>query len=201
MVLNAVPLNPLTPSREQAEQAVKTLIAWTGDNPNREGLIGTPERVVRAYEEYFMGYQEDPKAYLQSAAYDADNYDDMVVLRDIRFESHCEHHIAPIIGTIHLAYVPHQKVVGISKLARVCDVFAKRLQIQEALTAQIAHAIDDALDPKGVAVLITAGHDCMTTRGVHKTGMSMVTRAFKGIFKDNHHLRQEFLGLLVGHTT
>ncbi|MFN8694646.1 MAG: GTP cyclohydrolase I FolE [Holosporales bacterium] len=187
---------PIRPSRAEAESAVETLLRWSGDNPQREGLLGTPDRVVRAFEEYFEGYNEDPTEILKAASYDRAGYDDMVVLRDIRFESHCEHHIAPILGTVYIAYLPDTRVVGISKLARVCDVFAKRLQIQEKLTAEIANAIDTALKPRGVAIVISAGHECMTTRGVYKPGMNMVTRAFTGQFREDATLRREFLDLL-----
>jgi GTP cyclohydrolase I len=187
---------PFKPSRAQAEAAVRTLIEWSGDDPMREGLLETPDRVVRAYEEFFSGYGQDPSKILVSSSYDAAGYDDMVVLRDIRFESHCEHHIIPIIGTIHLAYIPDRRVVGISKLARVCDVYAKRMQIQEALTTQIATAIDTALCPRGVAVVVDAAHGCMTTRGVYKPGMSMITRCFTGTFKHDAVVRGEFLSSL-----
>ncbi len=185
------------PTRQQAEQAVRTLLLWTGDDPDREGLIGTPDRVVRAYEEFFEGYTQDPNEFLQTASYEAATYDDMVVLRDIRFESHCEHHISPIIGKIHMAYIPRARVVGISKLARVCEVYAKRLQIQETLTSQIAESIFTALDAKGVAVVVEAAHNCMTTRGVYKPGMDMVTRRFLGDFKTDAQLRQEFLQFVL----
>ena len=184
-------------TRQQAEAAVRTLLQGTGDNPDREGLIDTPDRVVRAYEEFFAGYDDDPTAVLQSASFDAEGYGDMVILRDIRFESHCEHHISPILGKIHLAYVPHHRVVGISKLARVCDVFAKRLQIQEAMTNGIAQAIDKALNPVGVAVYVQGAHQCMTTRGVHKTNMDMVTRSFLGSFASDADLRREFLDIVL----
>jgi GTP cyclohydrolase IA len=188
--------NSLRPNRQEAEQAVKTLIRWAGEDPSREGLLDTPNRVVRSYEEFFAGYAENAADILESTSYDAAGYKDMVVLRNIRFESHCEHHIIPIIGTIHLAYLPDARVVGISKLARVCDLFAKRMQIQEKLTSEIACSIDDALKPKGVAVVISAAHQCMTTRGVYKPGMNMVTRHFTGTFKTDAVLRGEFLNLL-----
>jgi GTP cyclohydrolase IA len=194
--MSASSLPVIRPSRAEAEAAVETLLRWTGDDPKREGLVGTPDRVARAFEEFFDGYNHDPAAVLQTASYDGAGYDDMVVLRDIRFESHCEHHISPILGTIHLAYLPGERVVGISKLARVCDVFAKRLQIQEKLTTDIAQAINDALQPRGVGVVITAAHECMTTRGVHKVGLNMVSRCFIGAFKDDAVLRREFLDLL-----
>jgi GTP cyclohydrolase I len=186
------------PSRAQAEAAVRTLINWAGDDPDREGLIGTPGRVVRAYEEFFAGYRVDPRALLARTFEESDGYDEMVVLRNIRLESHCEHHMVPIIGNAHVAYLPAGRVVGISKLARLVDVFAKRLQIQEKLTAQIADAIDDVLKPRGVAVVIEAAHQCMTTRGVKKAGVSMVTSRMLGVFRTNAATRQEFLSLLPG---
>lgn len=187
------------PTRTEAENAVETLIRWMGDNPKREGLIETPARVVRAYEEFSAGYLEDPLEVLRTSSFDGSGYNDMVILRDIRFESHCEHHIIPIIGTISIAYIPNTRVVGISKLARVCDIFAKRLQIQEAMTSSIGDAIDTALEPQGVAVIINAAHECMTTRGVYKPGMNMVTRHFTGAFKKDAVLRGEFLDLVRGH--
>src|SRR5215470_8533484 len=164
---------PHRPTRAAAEEAVRTLIRWAGDDPEREGLVGTPARVVRAYEEWFAGYFEDPREYLQRTFEEVAGYDEMVLLRDIRFESHCEHHLAPIIGRAHIAYLPKQRVVGISKLARLVDVYAKRLQIQEKMTAQIANTLAKVLKPKGVAVVIEAAHQCMTTRGVHKPGVTM----------------------------
>ncbi|MFN7902147.1 MAG: GTP cyclohydrolase I FolE [Holosporales bacterium] len=184
------------PSRAEAEAAVTTLLRWAGDDPKREGLIDTPGRVVRAFEEYFQGYNEDPAEVLRSASYDHAGYEDFVLLRNIPFESHCEHHIAPIIGSVSVAYLPNTRVVGISKLVRVCEVFAKRLQIQEKMTAEIAEAINVGLKPRGVAVVIVAEHQCMTTRGVHKKGLSMTSRAFLGEFKDNEVLRREFLTAL-----
>ena len=184
------------PAREAAEAAVRTLLQWAGEDPDREGLLGTPERVVRAYEEWFAGYNEDPIEMLQRTFEETDGYDEMVVLRDVRFESHCEHHIAPIIGTVHVAYLPAKRVVGISKLARVIDVYAKRMQIQEKLTAQIANTIEEVLQPKGVAVVVQAQHQCMTTRGVHKTGVSMVTSRMLGAFRDNEATRREFLAIV-----
>lgn len=197
------PLAPVSPgherpSRAQAEAAVRTLINWAGDDPDREGLIGTPNRVVRAYEEFFAGYRVDPRALLATTFEESDGYDEMVVLRNIRLESHCEHHMVPILGNAHVAYLPASRVVGISKLARLVDVFAKRLQIQEKLTAQIADAISDVLKPRGVAVVIEAAHQCMTTRGVKKTGVSMVTSRMLGVFRTNAATRQEFLSLLPG---
>ncbi len=184
------------PTRQEAEAAVKTLLKWSGDDPEREGLLETPKRVVKAYQEFFAGYDQDPIEFLKKASYDAAGYDDMVCLRNIKFESHCEHHISPMLGFIHVAYIPNKRVVGISKLARVCDVFSKRLQIQEALTAQIADALEEGLKPKGVAVVIAGAHQCMTTRGVYKTDMDMVTRRFTGRFKTDHDLRREFLSFL-----
>lgn len=188
------------PTREEAEEAVKTLLQWAGDDPNREGLLDTPSRVVRAYEEYFAGYHEDPQSYLERTFEEVHGYDEMVVLRDIPFESHCEHHLAPIIGKAHVAYLPTNKVVGISKLARVVSAFAKRLQVQEKLTAQIADCIRQALAPDGVAVVIEATHHCMTTRGVHKPGVSMVTSTLLGAFKENIHTRAEFMAM-IGNST
>ena len=186
----------LRPSRAEAEEAVRTLIGWAGDDPDREGLIGTPERVVRAYEEFFAGYRVDPEAVLERTFGDTDGYDEMVVLQDIPLESHCEHHMVPILGKAHIAYLPAGRVVGISKLARLVDIFAKRLQIQETMTAQIANAIDKALKPRGVAVVIEAVHQCMTTRGVKKAGVSMVTSRMLGAFRTDPATRQEFLSLI-----
>ncbi|MEM8987486.1 MAG: GTP cyclohydrolase I FolE [Pseudomonadota bacterium] len=183
------------PSREDAMEAVRTLLAFAGDDPAREGLVGTPKRVVDAYEEFFEGYNEDPVDILSRTFEEVEGYDDIVLLTDIRLESHCEHHIIPIIGKAHVAYLPGDKVVGISKLARVVDAFAKRLQSQEILTNQIADAINAALAPKGVAVLIEAAHYCMTTRGVHKPGVRCVTRAFTGAFKDEPRLEDRFYAL------
>ena len=184
------------PSREEAEAAVRTLIRWAGDDPAREGLLGTPDRVVRAYREFFSGYDEDPVALLQRTFEEVERYDEMVLLRDIRFESHCEHHMAPIIGTAHIGYLPHKRVIGVSKLARVVDVYAKRLQIQEKMTAQIANSINDVLQPKGVAVVIEGAHQCMTTRGVHKTGASMVTSRMLGGFREDARTRRELLAMI-----
>jgi GTP cyclohydrolase IA len=184
------------PSRAQAEAAVRTLLRWAGDDPDREGLQATPERVVRAFEEFFSGYRSDPVELLQRTFEEVEGYDEMVLLRDIRFESHCEHHLAPIIGKAHVAYLPDGRVVGISKLARVVEAYAKRLQIQEKLTAQIANAISDVLRPKGVAVVIEAAHQCMTTRGVHQPGVSMVTSRLLGAFRDDPSTRREFLAMI-----
>jgi GTP cyclohydrolase IA len=181
------------PTREQAEEAVRVLLRWAGDDPAREGLRGTPSRVTRAFEEYFTGYQVDPVEQLQRTFEETNGYDEMVVLKDIRFESHCEHHLAPIIGRAHIAYLPNKRVVGISKLARLVDIYAKRLQIQEKMTAQIATTLSDVLRPKGVAVVIEAAHQCMTTRGVHKPGVSMITSHMIGAFRTDPSTRREFL--------
>jgi GTP cyclohydrolase I len=181
------------PTREEAEEAVRTLLRWAGDDPAREGLLGTPSRVVRAYEEFFVGYQTDPVEQLQRTFEEVNGYDEMVVLKDIRFESHCEHHLAAIIGRVHIAYLPTKRVVGISKLARLVDVFAKRLQIQEKMTAQIATTLSEVLRPKGVAVVVEAAHQCMTTRGVHKPGVSMITSHMLGAFRTDPSTRREFL--------
>ncbi|HPI62565.1 MAG TPA: GTP cyclohydrolase I FolE [Alphaproteobacteria bacterium] len=179
----------------EAEAAVRTLIRWAGDNPEREGLLETPKRVVRAYEEFFSGYGQDPQKILSRTFDEVEGYDDIILLRDIRVESHCEHHLVPIIGKVHLAYLPSTKVVGISKLARLVDVFAKRLQIQEKLTVQIAQTLQNALQPRGVAVVIESDHACMTTRGVHKTGVKMVTSRMLGLFKTDLEKRKEFYTL------
>jgi GTP cyclohydrolase I len=184
------------PTRGEAEDAVRTLIRWAGDDPAREGLIGTPDRVVRAYEEFFAGYESDPVDILRRTFEEIAGYDEMVVLKDIRFESHCEHHMLPIVGKAHIAYLPDRRVVGISKLARIVDAYARRLQIQEKMTAEIANAIDQVLQPKGVAVIIDAAHQCMTTRGVHKPGVSMVTSRMLGAFRDNPSTRREFLSII-----
>jgi GTP cyclohydrolase I len=183
-------------TREEAEAAVRCLIEWAGDDPDREGLIGTPDRVVRAYEEFFAGYTEDPRRMLATTFEETADYDEMVVLRDIRLESHCEHHMVPIIGKVHVAYLPAGRVVGISKLARVIEAYAKRLQIQETMTAQIADAINETLQPRGVAVVVQAAHQCMTTRGVRKPGVQMTTSRMLGDFRDNPVTRAEFLQLL-----
>ena len=186
------------PSRDEAEAAIKLLIRWAGDDPEREGLLGTPERVARAYEEFFAGYTEDPVQMLERTFEETDGYDEMVVLRDIRLESHCEHHMVPIIGKAHVAYLPGKRVVGISKLARVVEVYAKRLQIQEKLTAQIASTIQTVLQPRGVAVVIEAAHQCMTTRGIHKPGVTMVTSRMLGMFREDPRTRQEFMTMIGG---
>jgi len=184
------------PSREEAMQAVKTLIEWAGDDPTREGLVETPKRVVAAYEEFFEGYTQDPEDILRKTFEEVEGYDEMVIVKDIRLESHCEHHIVPILGTAHIGYIPNKRVVGISKLARIVDVFGKRLQTQETMTSQIATTIENVLNPKGVAVVIDAGHQCMSTRGVHKTESSTVTSSMKGVFKDNQVTRNEFLSFI-----
>lgn len=186
------------PSRAEAEDAVRTLLRWAGDDPAREGLVDTPKRVASAYEEFFAGYQADPTEILQRTFEETDGYDEIVVLKDIRLESHCEHHMVPIIGVAHVAYLPHRRVVGISKLARVVETYAKRLQIQEKLTAQVANTINEVLEPKGVAVVIEAAHQCMTTRGVNKPGVTMVTSRMLGAFRDDPTTRREFLGM-IGH--
>ena len=183
------------PTREEAEEAVRTLIAWAGDDPQREGVIDTPKRVVDAYAEWFSGYAEDPVQYLSRTFEDVQGYDDMVMLREIEVESHCEHHMAPFLGKAYVAYMPSQAVVGISKLARVVEIFAKRLQTQETMTQQICDAITDSLAPMGVAVLIDAVHECMTTRGVHHRHVSTVTTQFTGVFKTDKDLRNRFLRL------
>ena len=184
------------PSRQDAESAVRTLLRWTGDDPSREGLLGTPDRVVRAYEEFFAGYDADPSDMLSRTFEETDGYDEMVLLRNVTFKSHCEHHMVPIIGVAHVAYIPAHRVVGISKLARVVEAFAKRLQIQERFTMQIANTIEAILQPMGVGVVIEAQHQCMASRGVHKPGVSMVTSCMLGDFRDNPATRSEFLGAL-----
>src|ERR1700741_739172 len=184
------------PSRAQAEEAVRTLLKWAGDDPARQGLAETPARVARAFEDWFSGYKDDPEAYLARQFEEVDGYNEMVVLRDIRFASHCEHHLAPIIGRVHIGYLPVKKVVGISKLARVVEVYARRLQVQEKLNAQIANCIKKVLEPKGVAVVIEATHQCMTTRGVHKPGVTMVTSTMLGDFRKNPLTRREFLTII-----
>ncbi|MBB5499651.1 GTP cyclohydrolase I FolE [Paraburkholderia sp. MM5384-R2] len=190
----------IRPTRDEAEQAVRTLIRWAGDDPEREGLIQTPARVARAYREFFSGYDSDPMQILATTFSEVDGYDEMVVLKDIRFESYCEHHMVPIIGRAHVAYLPEHRVVGISKLARLVDVYAKRLQIQEKMTVQIADALNTVLQPKGVAVILEAAHQCMSTRGVHKPGASLVTSRMLGAFRDDPSTRREFLSI-VGHST
>jgi GTP cyclohydrolase I len=184
------------PTQEEAEAALRTLLLWAGDDPNREGLLDTPKRVAKAYREWFCGYEEDPVELLARSFEETDGYDEMVVLRDIRLESTCEHHMAPILGRVHVAYLPSGRVVGISKLARVVDAYSKRLQIQEKLTAQIANTIQDVLKPRGVAVVVEAAHQCMTTRGVHKPGVTMVTSRMLGAFRDDPSTRREFLAMI-----
>ena len=185
------------PTRQEAQATIRTLIGWAGDDPDREGLRDTPARVARAYEEWFSGYGVDPDEVLRRTFEEVDGYDEMVVLRDIPFESCCEHHMAPIIGKAHIAYLPRQRVVGISKLARLLEVYAKRLQIQEKMAAQIANALDRVLRPRGVGVVIEAQHQCMTTRGVHKTGVALVTSRMLGAFRDDPSTRREFLALIA----
>ncbi|MES1990869.1 MAG: GTP cyclohydrolase I FolE [Pseudomonadota bacterium] len=184
------------PSREEAEAAVRTLIAWAGDNPDREGLIDTPGRVTRAYEEFFEGYNADPIKELSRTFEEVSGYQDMVMLRDISLESHCEHHMVAILGKVHIAYVPTNKVVGISKLARVVEIYAKRLQTQETMTAQIADAITQALAPAGVAILIDAKHQCMTTRGIKKPDVATITTQFTGVFRDDPRLEARFMQMI-----
>jgi len=184
------------PTREQAEEAVRTLLRWAGDDPNREGLLDTPKRVTKAYGEWFRGYDEDAEELLQRTFEEVEGYDEMVVLRDIRFESYCEHHMAPIVGKAHVGYIPQGRVVGISKLARVVDAFAKRLQVQEKMNAQIAQVLMNTLQPQGVAVVLEAEHHCMATRGVHKPGVSMVTSTMLGAFRDDPATRKEFLSVI-----
>ena len=184
------------PSREEAEDAIRVLLRWAGDNPEREGLTDTPSRVVRSYEEFFAGYNIDPREYLERTFEETDGYDEIVLLRNIRFESHCEHHMAPIIGKAHIAYLPRTRVVGISKLSRLIDAYAKRLQIQEKMTAQIANTIDEVLQPFGTAVIIEAAHQCMTTRGTHKPGVTMVTSRMLGAFRSDPATRRELLAMI-----
>ena len=188
---------PERPSQEEAEAAVRVLLRWAGEDPAREGLLDTPRRVVRSYNEFFRGYGIDPVTLLATTFSEVEGYDEIVLLRDIRIESHCEHHMVPIIGICHVAYLPRNRVVGISKLARVVGAFAQRLQIQERLTAQIANTINDVLEPHGVAVIIEAGHQCMTTRGVHQPGVSMVTSRMLGAFRDNAATRSELLSMIA----
>ena len=187
---------PRKPSRGQAEEAIHTLLLWAGEDPRREGLIDTPSRVAKAYEDWFSGYKQDPVRYLRRTFEEVEGYDEMIVLRDIAFESHCEHHMAPIIGKAHVGYLPKNKVVGISKLARVVEAFARRFQVQEKMTAQIANCIEDVLKPKGVGVVIEAVHQCMTTRGIHKSDVSMVTSQMLGTFRKDARTRDEFLRMI-----
>ena len=184
------------PTRNEAVEAVRTLIRWAGDDPNREGLLGTPDRVARSYGEFFAGYWQDPESILRTTFEETEGYDEMVVLRDIDYESHCEHHMVPIIGKAHVAYLPNNRVVGISKLARVVEAYAKRLQIQEKMTVQIAKTINNVLAPKGVAVVIEGNHECMSTRGVHKPDVTMVTSTMLGAFRDDPSTRREFLAFI-----
>ena len=184
------------PTEAEVHDAVRTMLAWAGDDPSREGLIETPKRVAEAYKEFFAGYETDPEEILEKTFEEVEGYDEMVLVKDIRVESHCEHHMLPIIGKAHVAYIPTNRVVGISKLARIVDVYGKRLQTQETMTAQIANAIQKVLKPKGVAVVIDAYHQCMSTRGVHKTESSTVTSSMKGVFNDNVRTRNEFLNLV-----
>lgn len=184
------------PSQQQAEAAVKTLIAWAGDNPDREGLRETPKRVVEAYREFFSGYEEDAKKVLSKTFEEVEEYDDIVLLKNMRLESHCEHHMVPFVGKAHIAYIPNKKVVGISKIARLLDIFSKRLQTQETMTSQIADVIDEVLKPKGVAVFIDAEHQCMTTRGVHKFGTTTITKKMTGVFKSDFEMEKRFLTLI-----
>ncbi|MDE1181965.1 GTP cyclohydrolase I FolE [Paraburkholderia sp.] len=203
MTSNADPTSsndtPGRPTREEAEAAVRVLLRWAGDDPKREGLLDTPARVVRSYEEFFAGYAVDPRDILARTFSEVDGYDEMIVLKDIRFESYCEHHMVPIIGRAHVAYLPERRVVGISKLARLVDAFAKRLQIQEKMTVQIADTLSEVLQPKGVGVILEAAHQCMSTRGVHKAGVSMVTSRMLGTFRSDPSTRREFLSI-VGHS-
>ena len=187
---------PRKPSRKQAEKAIETLLLWAGEDPRREGLVDTPKRVAEAYRDWFSGYQENPVQFLKRTFEEVEGYDEMIVLRDIEFESHCEHHMAPIIGRAHVGYLPRSKVVGISKLARVVEAFARRFQVQEKMTAQIANCIEDVLKPKGVGVVIEATHQCMTTRGIHKAGVSMVTSHMIGTFRKDASTRAEFLRMI-----
>jgi len=184
------------PTEKEVHEAVRKLLLWAGDDPDREGLVGTPDRVARAYKEFFAGYEQDPEEILRTTFEEVEGYDEMVLVKDIGVESHCEHHMVPIIGRAHIAYIPNNRVVGISKLARVVDIFAKRLQIQEKMTAQIANSIENVLQPKGIAVVIDASHQCMTTRGVNKPESSTVTSAMRGVFNDNPRTRNEFLSFI-----
>ena len=188
--------NKHNPTEVEAMEAVKTLISWAGDDPNREGLLETPKRVIKAYQEFFQGYNTDPDKILSKTFEEVAGYDEMVVIKDIRLESHCEHHMVPIVGVAHIGYIPKNRVVGISKLARLVDLFGKRLQTQETMTAQIADTIDKVLQPKGVAVVIDANHQCMSTRGVHKTESSTITSRMLGTFRSDNKAREEFISLI-----
>ncbi|KAF1687040.1 GTP cyclohydrolase I FolE [Pseudoxanthomonas broegbernensis] len=187
------PRSAASVTQAQAEEAVRTLLRWAGEDPSREGLLDTPRRVAEAYGDWFSGYREDPREYLQRTFEEVAGYDEMIVLRDIEYESHCEHHMAPIIGRVHVGYLPDGKVVGISKLARVVEAYARRFQVQEKMTAQIAHCIQDVLHPLGVGVVVEGTHECMTTRGIHKRGVSMVTSSMRGSFRADARTRAEFL--------
>jgi GTP cyclohydrolase I len=187
------------PSRDEAEAAVRVLLRWAGEDPDREGLVDTPKRVVESYEEHFSGYGKDPEEILARTFTETNGYDEMVVLRDIRFESHCEHHIAPIIGKVHIAYIPDHRVIGISKLARLVEIVTKRLQIQERMTAMIAQCLENVLEPDGVAVVVEGAHQCMTTRGIHKPGTAMITSHMTGAFRDDEKTRREFLAMIGDH--
>jgi GTP cyclohydrolase I len=187
---------PRKPSRKQAEDAVRTLLLWAGEDTRREGLVDTPKRVALAYEDWFSGYKENPVAYLERTFREVDGYDEMIVLRDIAFESHCEHHMAPIIGRAHVGYLPNNTIVGISKLARVVEAFARRFQVQEKMTAQVANCVQNVLQPKGVGVVIEATHQCMTTRGIHKSAVTMVTSQMLGTFRKDARTRDEFLRMI-----
>ena len=191
----------IQPSREEAEEAIRVLLRWAGDDPEREGLLDTPKRVTDAYREWFSGYQIDPSELLSHTFEEVAGYDEMVVLRNVRFESHCEHHLAPIVGKAHVGYLPDQRVVGISKLARLVEAFGKRLQIQEKMTAQIANTLDEVLKPLGVGVVIEASHGCMTTRGIHKAGLTMVTSQMIGAFREHSSTRREFLAMIGNPTS
>ena len=195
-IIGGAPAPREKPSRDEAEAAVRTLLRWAGDDPDREGLLETPARVVRAYEEWFSGYDMDPAEYLAKTFEEVNGYDEMVVLRNVRFESHCEHHVAQIIGHAHIAYLPNKRVVGLSKLARLVEAYAKRLQIQEKMTVDIADTLDRVLQPNGVGVVIEASHSCMSTRGIHKPGVTMVTSRMIGAFRDNAATRREFLAAI-----
>ena len=197
MIKNKTINKPIVkPTREEAMDAVKTMIAWAGDDPTREGLLETPKRVIKAYEEFFAGYEMDPDDILNKTFEEVAGYDEMIIIKDIRLESHCEHHMVPILGKAHLAYIPNNRVVGISKLARVVDVYGKRLQTQETMTAQIAESINRVLKPKGVAVVVDAGHQCMTTRGIHKTNATTITSQMLGVFRSDYRTRSEFMNLI-----
>jgi GTP cyclohydrolase I len=196
--IDSLPLTETPPTQAQAEAAVRTLIRWVGDNPDREGLVDTPARVARAFKEWCAGYQTDPDLCLSTTFEEVEGYNSPIILRNIEIQSHCEHHFAPILGVAHVAYLPEKRVVGISKLARVVEAYARRLQIQEKMTAEIAHCIQRVLKPRGVAVLVEATHQCMTTRGVHKGGVSMVTQEFLGAYGENLLLRQEFMQMVKG---